>query len=89
MFVKEPKLKKVAYGVAMALAIIIVHFVNVYVYTMPPIVVLLVAIFITYLGITFINKSGKFEQNISLIKYNLLNAIVVVVLFIVYFTITN
>ncbi|PZX03909.1 hypothetical protein C7437_105106 [Psychrobacillus insolitus] len=73
----------------MALAIIIVHFVNVYVYTMPPIVVLLVAIFITYLGITFINKSGKFEQNISLIKYNLLNAIVVVVLFIVYFTITN
>lgn len=89
MFVKEPTLKKVAYGAAMALAIIIVHFVNVYIYTMPPIVVLLVAIFITYLGITFINKSGKFEKKISLIKYNLLNAIVVVVLFIVYFTITN
>lgn len=89
MFVKEPTLKKVAYGVAMALAIIIVHFVNVYVYTMPPIVVLLVAIFITYLGITFINKSGKFEQKISMTKYNLLNAIVVVVLLIFYFTITN
>ena len=89
MFVKEPTLKKVAYGVAMALAIIIVHFVNEYVYTMPPIVVLLVAIFITYLGITFINKSGKFEQKISRTKYNLLNAVVVLVLFIVYFTITN
>jgi len=89
MFVKEPTLKKVAYGVAMSLAIIIVHFVNEYVYTMPPIVVLLVAIFITYLGITFINKSGKFEQNISRTNYNLLNAVVVVVLFIVYFTITN
>ncbi|WP_342599317.1 hypothetical protein MHB48_18480 [Psychrobacillus sp. FSL H8-0483] len=86
---KEPTLKKVAYGVAMSIAIIIVHFINVQIYKMLPIFALLLAILITYLGITFINKSGKFDQVISRTKYNLLNALVVFVLFIAYFTIAN
>ncbi|MEI4772013.1 hypothetical protein WAX74_20670 [Psychrobacillus sp. FJAT-51614] len=86
---KEPTLKKVAYGIAMAIAIIIVHFVDVHVYPMAPIFALLLAILITYLGIIFINKSDRFDKTISRSKYNLLNALVVFVLFIAYFTIAQ
>lgn len=84
---KEPTFKKVAYGVAMALAIIIVHFINVRVYEMLPIFALILAICITYLGITLIKKSNKFDVIISRTKYNVLNAIVVLGLFISYYTI--
>lgn len=87
--VKEPTLKKVAYGIAMAIAIIIVHFVDVHVYPMPPILALVIAIIITYLGVKFINKSDRFDKNISRSKYNLINALVVFVLFIAYFTIAQ
>ncbi|MEK3979909.1 hypothetical protein MKY37_12645 [Psychrobacillus sp. FSL K6-2836] len=86
---KEPTIKKVAYGVAMAIAIIIVHFIDARVYAMPPIFSLFLAIFITYLGIVFIKKSDRFDQTISRTKYNLINAIVVFVLFIAYFTISG
>lgn len=86
---KEPTIKKVAYGVAMAIAIIIVHFIDARVYEMPPIFALFLAIFITYLGIVFIKKSDRFDQTISRTKYNLINAVVVFVLFIAYFTISG
>ncbi|MER2169409.1 MAG: hypothetical protein ABS938_02120 [Psychrobacillus psychrodurans] len=48
---KEPTIKKVAYGVAMAIAIIVVHFIDARVYAMQPIFALFLAIFVTYLGI--------------------------------------
>ena len=86
---KEPTIKKVAYGVAMAIAIIIVHFIDARIYAMSPIVALFLAIFITYLGILFINKSERFNQSISRTKYNLLNAFVVLVLFLAYFKISG
>lgn len=86
---KEPTIKKVAYGVAMAIAIIIVHFIDARVYALPPILALFLAIFVTYLGIALINKSTKFDQSISRTKYNLINAGVVFVLFIAYFTISR
>jgi len=86
---KEPTLKKVAYGVAMAIAIILVHFIDVRVYNMPPIFALLLAIVITFLGIKFINKSEKFDRKISRINYNLLNVAVVLVLFFAYISITQ
>jgi hypothetical protein len=86
---KEPTLKKVAYGIAMTIAIIIVHFIDVRVYNIPSILAILLAIFITYLGITFINKSNRFDKKISRTKYNLLNAIVVFILFIAYFSIAQ
>ncbi|SDN42333.1 hypothetical protein SAMN05518871_105110 [Psychrobacillus sp. OK028] len=86
---KEPTIKKVAYGIAMAIAIIIVHFIDARVYAMPPIFALFLAIFITYLSIAFINKSGRFNQTISRTNYNLINAVVVLVLFIAYFAISG
>ncbi|MFJ8063478.1 hypothetical protein ACIQYS_02470 [Psychrobacillus sp. NPDC096426] len=86
---KEPTLKKVAYGVAMAIAIILVHFIDVRVYNMSPIFALLLAIVITFLGIKFINKSEKFDKKISRMQYSLLNTVVVLVLFIAYFAITQ
>ena len=86
---KEPTLKKVAYGVAMAIAIILVHFIDVRVYNMSPIFALLLAIVITFLGIKFINKSEKFDKKISRTQYSLLNTLVVLVLFIAYFAITQ
>ncbi|SES29601.1 hypothetical protein [Psychrobacillus sp. OK032] len=86
---KEPSLKKVAYGVAMAIGIILVHFIDARVYNMPPILALLLAIFVTFLGIKFINKSRKFDKNISRTQYSLLNTVVVLVLFVAYFAITQ
>lgn len=86
---KEPTLKKVAYGIAMAIAIIIVHFIDVRVYNMSPIIALLLAILITFLGIVFINKSEKMEKKISRMNYNLLNVAVVLVLFFAYVAITQ
>lgn len=86
---KEPTVKKVAYGIAMAFAIIIVHFVDARLYAMPPIFAIFLAIFITYLGIMFIKKFDKFDKHISRTKYNLINAVVVFVLFIAYFTISG
>lgn len=86
---KEPTIKKVAYGVAMAIAIIIVHFIDARIFAMPPIFTLFLAIFITYLGIIIIKKSGKFDQTISRTKYSLINAVVVFVLFIAYFMISG
>ena len=86
---KEPTIKKVAYGVAMAIAIIIVHFIDARVYAMPPIFALFSAIFVTYLGIVLINKSDKLDRPVSRTFYNLINAVVVLVLFIAYFTITG
>lgn len=86
---KEPTIKKVSYGIAMAVAIIIVHFIDVRVYAMPPIFALFSAIFVTYLGIVLINKSDKVDQVISRAIYNLINAVVILVLFIAYFTISG
>jgi len=86
---KEPTIKKVAYGVAMAIAIIIVHFIDARVYAIPPIFALFLAIFVTYLGIALINKSDKLDQPISRTNYNLINAVVVLVLFLAYFTISG
>ncbi|TQR07981.1 hypothetical protein [Psychrobacillus soli] len=86
---KEPTLKKVAYGVAMAIAIIVVHFIDVRIYNMPPIFALLLAILVTFLGITFINKSEKMDRKISRMNYNLLNVAVVLVLFFAYVAITQ
>ena len=86
---KEPTIKKVAYGVAMAIAIIIVHFIDARVYAMPPIFALFSAIFVTYLGIVLINKSDKLDRPVSRTLYNLINAVVVLVLFIAYFTISG
>ena len=86
---KEPTIKKVAYGVAMAIAIIIVHFIDARVYAMPPIFALFLAIFVTYLGIVLINKSDKLDRPVSRTLYNLVNAVVVLVLFIAYFTISE
>lgn len=86
---KEPTIKKVAYGIAMAVAIIIVHFIDTRVYAMPPIFALFLAIFITYLGIVLINKSGRLDQVISRTKYNFINTVVVLVLFVAYFAISG
>ncbi|WP_391204978.1 hypothetical protein [Psychrobacillus sp. L4] len=86
---KEPTLKKVAYGAAMAIAIILVHFINSRIYTLPPIFAIFLAIFFTYLGISVIKKYDKFDQKISRTKYNLFNALVVFVLFIAYYTIAK
>lgn len=88
LMMKEPTIKKVAYGFAMAIAIIIVHFIDARVYAMPPIFALFLAIFVTYLGIVLINKSDKLNKPISRTKYNLINAVVVFILFIAYFTIS-
>ncbi|MER2260770.1 MAG: hypothetical protein ABS934_02070 [Psychrobacillus sp.] len=84
---KDPTYQKVVYGIVMAIAVIIVHFLNVRVYPLHPIFSLLIAILIIYAGITAVKKSGKFEQSISRRKYNLLNMAVVFILFIAYFTI--
>ncbi|QUG43270.1 hypothetical protein KD050_08650 [Psychrobacillus sp. INOP01] len=86
---KEPTIKKVAYGIAMAIAIIIVHFIDARVYAMPPIFALFLAIFITYLGIVSINKFDRLDQPISRTNYNLINGVVVLVLFIAYFKISG
>ncbi|GGA39423.1 hypothetical protein [Psychrobacillus lasiicapitis] len=86
---KEPTLKKVAYGMAMAIAIILVHFIDARVYNMQPILALILAILITFVGITFINKSEKMDRKISRMNYNLLNVAVVLVLFFAYFTISQ
>ncbi|MFJ7972224.1 hypothetical protein [Psychrobacillus sp. NPDC096389] len=86
---KEPTLKKVAYGVAMAIAIILVHFIDVRIYNMQPIFALILAILITFVGITFINKSEKMDRKISRMNYNLLNVAVVLVLFFAYVTISQ
>ncbi|MDI2585962.1 hypothetical protein OR571_02145 [Psychrobacillus sp. NEAU-3TGS] len=86
---KEPTLKKVAYGVAMAIAIILVHFIDARVYNMQPILALILAILITFVGITFINKSEKMDRKISRMNYNLLNVAVVLVLFFAYVTISQ
>lgn len=86
---KEPTFKKVAYGIAMAIAIIIVHFIDVRVYNMSPIIALLLAILITFLGIVFINKSEKMDRKISRMNYNLLNVAVVLALFFAYVTISQ
>ncbi|NME04729.1 hypothetical protein [Psychrobacillus sp. BL-248-WT-3] len=84
---KDPTYQKVVYGIVMAIAVIIVHFLNVRVYPLQPIFSILIAILIIYVGITVVKKSGKFEQTISRMKYNLLNLVVVFILFIAYFTI--
>lgn len=86
---KEPTYQKVVYGIVMAIAVIIVHFLNVRVYPLHPILSFIIAILIIYVGITVVKKSGKFGQTISRAKYNLLNMIVVFVLFIAYFTIAQ
>lgn len=86
---KEPTLKKVAYGAAMAIAVILVHLVNEYAYKMPPMFAIFLAIFFTYLGIRLIRKSDKFDKKISRTQYNLLNLVVVLVLVVSYFTITQ
>lgn len=86
---KEPTIKKVAYGIAMAIAIIIVHFIDARVYAMPPIFALFLAISVTYLGIVLINKSDKLDRPVSKTLYNLINVVVVLILFIAYFTITG
>lgn len=86
---KEITVKKVAYGIAMAIAIIIVHFIDTRFYAMSPIIALFLAILVTYLGIAVINKSDKFDKPISRTNYNLINAIVVLVLFIAYFKISE
>lgn len=84
---KDPTYQKVVYGIVMTIAVIIVHFLNVRVYPLQPIFSILIAILIIYVGITAVKKSGKFEQTISRMKYNLLNLVVVFILFIAYFTI--
>lgn len=84
---KDPTLKKVAYGGAMAIAIIIVRWINVYIYKMPPIFAIFLAIFFTYLGITFLKKSPRLDKKISRMSYNLLNLLVVFILFIAYYLI--
>lgn len=84
---KDPTYQKVVYGIVMAIAVIIVHFLNVRVYPLHSIFSILIAILIIYVGITVVKKSGKFEQTISRMKYNLLNLVVVFILFIAYFTI--
>lgn len=86
---KEPTLKKVAYGVAMAIAIIVVHFIDVYVYNMPPIFAIFLAIFITYLGIKLTRNSNKLDKKISRMQYNLLNAMVIAVLVTAYYLIVS
>ena len=89
LMMKEPTIKKVAYGIAMAIAIIIVHFIDARVYAVPPIFALFLAIFVTYLGIALINKSERFNQTVSRTKYNVINTVVVLVLFIAYFKISG
>lgn len=86
---KDPTYQKVAYGIVMAIAVIIVHFLNVRIYPLHPILSFVMAILIIYAGITAVKKSGKFQQTISRMRYNLLNMIVVFVLFIAYFTIAS
>ncbi|WP_144510670.1 hypothetical protein [Bacillus sp. FJAT-22090] len=86
---KDPTLKKVAYGLAMAIAIILVHFIDVHIYSMPAMFALFLAIFITYLGIKIVNKSARFDKKITRTTYNLLNVLVVFVLFIAYYTIAQ
>lgn len=86
---KEPTLKKVAYGIAMAIAAICVHFVNARVYPLSPIIALVFAIIITTVGIILLNKFKKLDKKISKTAYNLLNILVVVILMIAYIIIAS
>ena len=86
---KEPTLKKVAYGIVMAVAIVIVHFIDARVYTLSPWLALVLVIVLIYSGITLVKKSGKLEQTISRSKYNAINVLVVLVLFLAYYTISQ
>lgn len=59
---KDPTYQKVVYGIVMAIAVIIVHFLNVRVYPLHPIFSILIAILIIYVGITAVKSQGNLNR---------------------------
>ena len=73
-------LKRVAYGVIMALTLIFVRFIDIHVYNMPIFLSIIILILIMVVSYKLVDRSPLFDRQISRNTYYVMNTLIITLL---------
>jgi len=80
------ELKRVAYGIIMAGTLIVVRYIDLYIYDMPTLVAIIAIIGMMLISYKLVDQSEFFKKKISRNIYYLMNLIIVFLLFLAFYS---
>ena len=80
------ELKRVAYGIIMAGTLIVVRYIDLYIYDMPTLVAIIAIIGMMLVSYKLVGQSDFFKKKISRNVYYLMNLIIVFLLFLAFYS---
>jgi len=80
------ELKRVAYGMIMAGTLIVVRYIDLYIYDMPTLVAVIAIIGMMLISYKLVDQSEFFKKKISRNVYYLMNLIIVFLLFLAFYS---
>jgi hypothetical protein len=80
------ELKRVAYGIIMAGTLIVVRYIDLYIYDMPTLVAIIAIIAMMLISYKLVDQSDFFKKKISKNIYYLINLIIVFLLFLAFYS---
>lgn len=80
------ELKRVAYGIIMAGTLIVVRYIDLYIYDMPTLVAIIAIIGMMLISYKLVDQSDFFKKKISRNIYYLMNLIIVFLLFLAFYS---
>ncbi|MFX3674991.1 MAG: hypothetical protein ACE3JQ_11165 [Paenisporosarcina sp.] len=80
------ELKRVAYGIIMAGTLILVRYIDLYIYNMPTLLAIIGLIGMMLISYKLVDRSEFFKHQISKNVYYLMNVVIVFLLFLAYYS---
>ena len=83
------ELKRIAYGVIMAASLILVRYIDIYIYDMHTVVSVILLMSIMVVSYKLVDRSTYFDRKITRNTYYALNMLIVTVLIVVFYAIES
>jgi len=83
------ELKRIAYGVIMAASLILVRFIDIYIYDMHTVVSVIFLMAVMVISYKLVDRSSFFDRQIKRNTYYAMNMLIVTILIIVFYAIES
>jgi len=83
------ELKRVVYGIIMSVSLIVVRFIDIFLFDMPTVASFIVLILIMVVSYKLVDRSASFDRKLSRKTYYILNMLIVTLLIVAFYAIKS
>lgn len=83
------ELKRVVYGIIMSVSLIVVRFIDIFLFDMPTVASFIVLILIMVVSYKLVDRSSYFDRKLSRNTYYILNMLIVTLLLVAFYAIKS